>query len=108
MTLFMRLPIPSCSLSSMSRRHFTTIAAFVGLVALLMLGFYTLSERRLTPLFSQSGGNGVERGVVLLTAVTYERLSVFAGVDHFYTKMWRNRLGYARAHGIHPLQNSIS
>jgi hypothetical protein len=104
MTLFMRLPI---SLSSMSRRHFT-IAAFVGLVALLMLGFYTLSEKRLTPLFSQSGGNGVERGVVLLTGVTYERLSVFAGVDHFYTKMWRNRLGYARTHGIHPLQKSIS
>lgn len=37
--------------------------------------------------------------IVLLTAVTASKLNVFGGIEDFYSKVWDNRLNYARHHG---------
>jgi len=37
--------------------------------------------------------------VVLLTALTANKLDVFNGIDDFYGKVWTNRQQYARLHG---------
>jgi len=37
--------------------------------------------------------------IVLLTAVTASKLDVFSGIEDFYSKVWDNRLNYARHHG---------
>lgn len=46
---------------------------------------------------------GEERGrVVLVTGLTYDKTSVFEGIDGWYNKVWENREAYARLHGTQP------
>jgi len=91
----------------MTRRKLPVIVVSVaGLVAFFILcvvyGTGEGSWSTIFPSLSSHQESNVGGGVVLLTAVTYERLGVFAAVDDFYTKLWRNRLGYAKTHGIYP------
>ena len=41
----------------------------------------------------------VHGDVVLLTALTPQKLDVFSGIDNFYGKVWENRQSYASLHG---------
>src|SRR5277367_5015356 len=104
---YMRFQLPSNGFSSMTRRKLPVIVVSVaGLVAFFILcvvyGTGEGSWSTIFPSLSSHQESNVGGGVVLLTAVTYERLGVFAAVDDFYTKLWRNRLGYAKTHGIYP------
>jgi hypothetical protein len=93
--------------SGMTRRRITPVAVPAVLVAFLIFWVYSYLTAEtpwswVFPPLSIPQRNVVGHGVVLLTGVTYERLAAFAEVDDFYSKLWRNRLGYAAAHGIYP------
>jgi uncharacterized YccA/Bax inhibitor family protein len=47
-----------------------------------------------------------QKGVVIVTAASTEKLVDFSGVDNFYQNMWNNRMSYANAHGLSPLSKS--
>src|SRR5277367_1994793 len=96
-------------LSRISMRYFVTLALSTGLLGILMI-IYALADNpcEFNIRFTQSSDskNRSGSGVVLLTGVTYERLTVFTGVENIYEKIWENRQGYATAHGIKPSQHS--
>jgi hypothetical protein len=86
-----------------------TAAVFKGLGFLVLLylcgyllwGFldvavtpHSVSESELKP------DNVTHGSVVLLTALTSNKLDVFRTIDDFYGKVWSNRQQYARLHGI--------
>ena len=86
----------------------------VGLVSLGRTEFLGVSGR----LFSFSPVNAsltesgakeetTKRGVVIVTAVSVEKLEEFKEVDGFYEKIRQNRRTYAEAHGIHLWVNYV-
>ena|SRR5204863_1336450 len=64
---------------------------------------FTSSVTNPSERYALSNGTGVQedlkRGVVILTAASFEKLEDFKEVEGFYQKVWDNRMDYADAHG---------
>lgn len=98
--------LPARRLPTTSKRYLVALVLSAGLLGILVIA-YALADNQweINTLFTLTTGDSKSNsgtGVVLLTGVTYERLSVFAGVENIYEKIWENRQGYASAHGINP------
>jgi hypothetical protein len=76
----------------------------VAVIGVIVLGLYIFGGTSLLRTFTPDQAPvrvpaKPRGGVVLLSGITYDRISAFKGTDDFYARMWENRLGYTDAHG---------